>query len=551
MNATQDLINLENYLQKIKSREYFTIFPENPKAYPDEELQKGEKDFHSRLNTNFDSLYSKDCEDWIGEEISPYLQVGLGIKYPRFSVEKLIQNAQAVRKQWSQTAIEKRTNILLKTLDAIKNRFAELAYATMHTTGQSFLMSFQASGPHALDRALETITMGYFELTRFAKDVTWTKNLGKFDLVLEKNFKPIPKGIGLVIGCTTFPTWNSLPGLYADLISGNPVIVKPHPKAIYPMAIVINEIQNELEKNGIDKRVVQLAVDKTSELITKQLCENPAIKLIDYTGGNLFGDYVEQLKNKETFTEKAGINSVMIDSCDDIQKVASNLAFSVCLYSGQMCTAPQNIYISKEGIKTNNGVVSFEDFKNIFSEAVMSLVNNPKVGAGTIGAIQNDTTIQRINDSKKNFSDIVLSPETFVNPEFQAARILTPTIVAVDSSQTELYGKEYFGPFSILIKTNSFEESLKLIANSASEKGAITCLAYCTDSNKSQQIEETMNEVFTPVSFNFSGAAFVNQHAAFSDLHVTGGNPAGNATFTDPNFVNRRFVWIGNRYMKQ
>jgi hypothetical protein len=50
------------------------------------------------------------------------------------------------------------------------------------------------------------------------------------------------------------------------------------------------------------------------------------------------------------------------------------------------------------------------------------------------------------------------------------------------------------------------------------------------------------------VSFNFTGAAFVNQHAAFSDFHVSGGNPSGNAGFTTPEYVNRRFVWVGNRY---
>jgi len=63
------------------------------------------------------------------------------------------------------------------------------------------------------------------------------------------------------------------------------------------------------------------------------------------------------------------------------------------------------------------------------------------------------------------------------------------------------------------------------------------------------QVEEEMNAAFTPVSFNFGGAAFVNQHAAFSDFHVTGGNPSGNASFTDAQYVNRRFVWVGNRRM--
>jgi hypothetical protein len=50
-------------------------------------------------------------------------------------------------------------------------------------------------------------------------------------------------------------------------------------------------------------------------------------------------------------------------------------------------------------------------------------------------------------------------------------------------------------------------------------------------------IIEEMGEVFTPVTFNLTGPVWVNQHAAFSDFHVTGGNPAGNASFTNPEFV--------------
>jgi hypothetical protein len=58
-----------------------------------------------------------------------------------------------------------------------------------------------------------------------------------------------------------------------------------------------------------------------------------------------------------------------------------------------------------------------------------------------------------------------------------------------------------------------------------------------------------MNNAFVPVSFNFTGAGFINSHAAFSDFHLTGGNPAGNASFANSEFVSKRFVWVGNRLM--
>ena len=55
------------------------------------------------------------------------------------------------------------------------------------------------------------------------------------------------------------------------------------------------------------------------------------------------------------------------------------------------------------------------------------------------------------------------------------------------------------------------------------------------------------SQAATPVSFNLVGNLYVNQNATFSDFHVTGGNPAGNASFTNPEFVVKRFTWVGFR----
>jgi hypothetical protein len=43
------------------------------------------------------------------------------------------------------------------------------------------------------------------------------------------------------------------------------------------------------------------------------------------------------------------------------------------------------------------------------------------------------------------------------------------------------------------------------------------------------------------LSVNLTGGIYVNQSAAFSDYHVSGANPAGNACLTDSAFVANRF----------
>ncbi|MES2379977.1 MAG: phenylacetic acid degradation protein PaaN [Bacteroidota bacterium] len=539
---------LNTAIKALSDRTYYTPYPENPKAYAEDADAKAKAWISAAMNNDFKSLKQSGASTWHGEEISPFLQVGIGVQYPIFAVETLIGNATNAQKTWSKTDVNTRAAILIEALERVSARFFDIAYATMHTTGQAFMMSFQASGPHANDRALEAIAMGYQELTRFPENVEWVKNFGKFDLKVNKNFKPFAKGVGLVIGCSTFPVWNTVPGLFATLITGNACIVKPHPKAILAIAIVIEEIQNVLAENGIDTNTVQLAADSSENPITKQLVEHAAVKMIDFTGSSQFGNYVESLP-KLTFTEKAGVNSLILDSVNDLQPVLANIAFSASLYSGQMCTAPQNIFISKDGVQTANGVVSYDDVVAGLSAAITNLVDNPKAGPGTLGAIQTEATFKRTKEAKNNGGKLILDTKAIKNEEFVDARIATPVIMEVSKEQKNIFSEECFGPILFVVKTDGLANSLALCKQLAEEKGALTCGAYTTNEETKQTIADEMNEVFVPVTFNFSGAGFINSHAAFSDFHLTGGNAAGNASFTNAEFVSKRFVWVGNRWM--
>ena len=49
------------------------------------------------------------------------------------------------------------------------------------------------------------------------------------------------------------------------------------------------------------------------------------------------------------------------------------------------------------------------------------------------------------------------------------------------------------------------------------------------------------------LSENLTGGVFVNQTAAFSDLHGTGANPAATAAYADSAFVTGRFFVLQSR----
>lgn len=536
-------------IEALHARTFYAAFPEHPAPaiYGETADADGQAKFKAMLGSKFNDLKQSNPEGWAGQEESPYLQEPLKITYPTFSVPTLINNAKVVLGTWRKVNADQRAGILMESLEKVKVRFFEIAYATMHTTGQGYMMAFQASGPHAADRALEAIAAGYEELQRFPSTAVWDKPMGKFNIQLNKEWRAVPKGVSVVIGCSTFPTWNSVTGIYGSLITGNPVIVKPHPGAILPIAIVVAEIQKVLAENNLDPNTCQLAVDTYDKMITKELAEHPEVKLIDFTGNSVFGSYLEALPGKTVFTEKTGVNSVILDSTSDIDKTAANLSFSVNLYSGQMCTAPQNFYIPEGGINTPNGVVSFDDFARKLVDNINGLVDNPKAGPFVLGAVQNKKTSERVLEAEKLPGKVWLKSRTFENPMFKNARVATPVVVEVDASKKEIFSKELFGPIVLLIKTKNTDQSIQLAQEMAMKHGAISCGAYTTDLTVKEKIADEMAQAATPVSFNLMGGIYMNQNAAFSDFHVTGGNPSGNASFTNPEYVTKRFTWVGHR----
>lgn len=540
---------LEKAIAALHQRSFFAAFPENPSPalYGETADADGQQRFKAHLGKKFTELKQTGSEGWAGQEESPYLQEPLGISYPITTVETLIENAGKAFHQWRKLDVESRSGILLESLQRVKSRFFEIAYATMHTTGQGYMMAFQASGPHAADRALEAIATGFEEIQRFPQQALWDKPMGKFNIQLNKEWRAVPKGIALVIGCSTFPTWNSVTGVYASLITGNSVIVKPHPGAILPMAIVVAEIQNVLVENGLDPNVCQLGADTFDRPIAKELAENPAVKIIDYTGNSQFGNFLELLPGKSVFTEKAGVNSVILDSVSDIDKVAANLAFSLSLYSGQMCTAPQNFFIPADGIDTPAGKISFDEVAQKLVDNINGIVDNPKAGPFVLGAIQSKKTCERVSQAEQLPGKVWLRSRVLENPQFKSARISTPVVVEISSDKHDLFNKELFGPIVLLIRTRDTDESIMLAKAMALKHGAISCGAYTTNPEVRAKISDEMALAAVPVSFNLTGGIYMNQNAAFSDFHVTGGNPAGNASFTNPEYINRRFTWVGHR----
>ncbi|MEU9995533.1 phenylacetic acid degradation protein PaaN [Streptomyces sp. NPDC050848] len=537
---------LDQALDTIRTRAYWSPHPEHPKAYGENgslDAAAGLEAYKALLNTRFE-LDQPGTDGWTGDETSPY-GPALGIEYPHADIDVLLPAMRAGMAAWREAGAELRALVSLEIIARISARTHEFAHAVMHTSGQAFMMAFQAGGPHAQDRGLEAVAYAYAEQTRTPGAADWSKPQGKRDpLELTKAFTPVARGIALVIGCNTFPTWNGYSGLFASLATGNPVLVKPHPRAVLPLALTVRVAREVLAEAGFDPNLVALAVERPGEGIAKTLAVRPEIRIIDYTGSTAFGDWLEaNARQAQVYTEKAGVNTVVVDSTDDYKGMLSNLAFSLSLYSGQMCTTPQNLLIPREGITTDAGPKSYDEVVADLAASVGGLLGDDARANALLGALVNPDVKARL-EAAAGLGEVALASREVANPDFPDAVVRTPVIVKLDGSKPDpeaAYFSECFGPVSFAVSVDSTADALELLRRTVREKGAMTIGAYTTSPETERAIEEVCLEESAQLSLNLTGGVYVNQTAAFSDFHGSGGNPAANAALCDGAFVANRF----------
>ena len=118
-----------------------------------------------------------------------------------------------------------------------------------------------------------------------------------------------------------------------------------------PLAISVAAARSVLREAGFDPALVQLAAEADGEGLAKTLAERDEVadhRLHRRPRLRRRGwRRTARPRGQLVYTEKAGVNTIVVDSTDNLRGTLGNLAFSLALYSGQMCTTPQNIYVPR------------------------------------------------------------------------------------------------------------------------------------------------------------------------------------------------------------
>jgi len=537
---------LDTAVDVSRTRRAWTPFIESPsrRHHPEGAHAAGRAAFEARLECGAFDLDLPGVVDRIGAEISPFTARPLGITYPRSTPDVLFAAAEHAWPAWRKASPETRVGVCLELLDRWAAHSFENAYATMHTAGQAFMLAFAGSGASSLDRGLEALAAAWVAMDAMPRTATYTRRFGRgAPVTLVKRYRLMPVGVAIVLSCGSYPAWNAYPAIMANLATGNPVVLKPHPDTILPMAIAVDIGRQVLAEAGFDPNLLTMAVDTWDDPVAVKLFDHPRTAIIDFTGGQRFGRWIEQhYARLQVYTETAGCNAVVLESAPDLDAALAAIAHGLTLFSAQMCTAPQNIWVPREGVLDGATRVKPDAVAARLAGQVDALIAEPAHAAGLCGALHSKRTVDEMAALRDGMGDrVVRAGAPYTHPEFASARTATPLIARLDAQDRAIAQREHFGPMSFVIAADDRAAALAGATADAKQFGAIASYAYTADDSWLPTVEDAFAEAGASVGINLLGHRPINFTAAFSDYHVTGLNPAGTACLTDPAFVDRRF----------
>ncbi len=541
---------LDDAITARRTRGYWSGFRYHADPEPDD-ARNGHELARSALTDHRSMLLrlaqpTSDAEP-IKAPASPY-GPDLGLRYPRADIDALVSQMSAAHRDWSRLSPRKRGLICAEILSALSEQRHLLAHLVMHSAGRGYGPALDHDVIDGLDRALEAVACALSEMEAVPEAAEWRPPSGPVTrLPLRKTYHVVSRGLGLVIAGRSRGLWCALPGLFASLVCGNPVLVKPHPAGIPPLGLVVQTAQQVLAAHGFPGCLVALVVDDAEAPIGETLATLPDVRLIDYTGTSGFAGWLlEHANQADIFTLSTGVNPVIVDSTNDLASLVADLAHALCLSSGQTCTRPQNIFIPQAGIDTDTGPITPPEFGQALASAIHELLIDRQGAAELLGVTQGDEIVNRIMRATM-VGELVLASEILKHPEFPEAQMRSPLIMTVDAAAWDTYAYEWVGPVNFLVTTRDTEHSLALAMQGTSEQGALHWTVYTTDENIIERTTITACDSGVHVNFNLAGAGAFDKGAAFSDYHGTGANPSGNACLVDSAFVTRRFRVVETR----
>ena len=398
-------------------------------------------------------------------------------KIPNSSVKDIQMAVDAAKKVfpiWSNSTLNKRSEILAKIARLIQEKQQELATAEAKDNGKPLALAKKIDIP----RASSNFQFFANAITQFSSDSHESVGYDAFNFTVRE-----PLGIVGCISPWNLPlylfTWKIAPAIAA----GNCVVAKP--SEITPLsAFLLGEICNQA---GLPKGVLNIVHGKGSSA-GEAIVKHPEIKAISFTGGTITGSHIAKIASpmfKKLSLELGGKNPNIIFSDCNYEDMLITTVRSSFANQGQICLCGSRIFV-EEGI--------YEKFKKDFIAEVGKLkVGNPFDESTDIGALVSKKHLEKVKsyiDASEDYGGKILFGGEKVNVEgCEKGYYLQPTVIEVKDNQCRLNQEEIFGPIVTLMP---FKKEKEVIEMANGVKYGLSATLWTNNLNRTMRVSKCL-----------------------------------------------------------
>jgi len=384
-----------------------------------------------------------------------------------------IDAADAAFKGWAQTPAAKRAVTLRRAGDLLLSREKEIAQ----------LITLEAG---------KLIRASHKEISVAAEFIYWYAEEGRRtygewipDPLRDRRLLTIRQPVGVVAIITpwNFPAYMIARTAAAALAAGCTVVVKPSKLT----ALTGLAVARAFADAGIPPGVFN-CVTGDSNTIGKVFLEDPRVRKISFTGSIEVGKQLMSgaANSVKRVTLELGGNAPFIVLNDaDLKRSIEGLMSAKFGNAGQMCIAPNRIYVHSSLLKT-------------FLERLSFRVEQLKVGSGLdpetdVGPLINRSAVDKVeshvNDAINNGARLLVGGYQLSEGAYASGSFFAPTVLADVTTDMLIAQEETFGPVAPVLTFEEEDDMVKCVNNTPY---GLAAYIYTQDLKKAIRIAERL-----------------------------------------------------------
>ncbi len=334
-----------------------------------------------------------------------------------------------------------------------------------------------------------------------------------------------PKGVCLIISPWNFPLQLALKPIIAAVAAGNTFILKPSELTPHTSAM-LRKIFEEIfpEEEGA---VFEGAVETATELLSLPFNH------IYFTGSPRVGKIVMSAAAKHLASvtlELGGKSPTIVDETADLTKIAGRLLWGKFANTGQLCVAPDHIYVHESVA---------EEFNQILVEKLNHFYGTQPEQSESFGRLIDGKSFGRLKAALDG--TVAAGGRILAGGELdEAEKYVAPTLIDQVTEDSPLMQQEIFGPIMPLMTYSSLDEVIKRINE---RERPLTMYIY---SRNTRNIKRLLRGTRTgTTAINNSSVHFYNHHMPFGGINNSGIGK-GHGRYGFEAFSNLRGVYRQN-----